>query len=322
VRKPIIIAAVAGTAAVITIGAISLNGEDKPTVDPVAGAPRPAVDDTTPMLTRPPRMDSQTPEAMPVRPERPDEIRERPEDDRRGRDGRNRGRPGLGDRPMSADDWAERFGEMQKRRQDFMERFDADGDGELSEEERQAVRDYFRQRREEQMQRRLVERFDADGDGVLNEEEQLNADAEMEARRVERQARMTERFDTDGDGKLSEAENQAARESFRGGRGGRGGGDGANRWRDAVQRYDQDGDGELNLDESYAAYLDQFDQRSRREFVRRYDGNGDGGVDASDFNAFLEKYNAEDPSTDVNGDGRIDERDVEQFRDLMFVTTP
>ena len=204
-----------------------------------------------------------------------------------------------------------------------MDRFDTDGDGEISEEEREAIRDFWRQRREEERERRLVERFDADGDGILNEDERMVAEAEMEARRVERQARMTERFDTDGDGQLSEAESQAARESFRRGRGGddRGGNPG-DRWRRAIEQYDRDGDGELNLDESYDAYLDQFDQRTRREFVRRYDTNDNGGIDASDLNAFMERYKAEDPSTDINGDGRIDERDVERFRDLMFATTP
>ena len=111
--------------------------------------------------------------------------------------------------------------------------------------------------------------------------------------------------------------------SFRRGRGGddRGGNPG-DRWRRAIEQYDRDGDGELNLDESYDAYLDQFDQRTRREFVRRYDTNDNGGIDASDLNAFMERYKAEDPSTDINGDGRIDERDVERFRDLMFATTP
>ena len=220
---------------------------------------------------------------------------------------------------MSAEDWTERYAEMAKRREDFMKRFDVNGDGEITEEERAAIGEYFRERRREQMLERMTDRFDADGDGVLNDEERLLAEAEieaeMEARSVERQARMTERFDTDGDGKLSEAENQAARQQFsRGGRGGN--------WQEAIQKYDQDGDGQLNLDESYNAYLDQFDQRTRREFVRRFDGNADGGVDASDFNAFLERYKAKDESADVNGDGIINERDVEQFRDLMIAVQP
>ncbi len=324
-RKPIIIAAVAGAAAVITIGAISLNGEKKASVDPVAAAPRPAVNDTTPMLTRPPRLDSGPAEAIPERPDRPMEAPDRPEGDRRGDRG-NWWQAGLGDRPMSADQWAERFEEMNKRREEFMSRFDTNGDGELDDSEREAIRDFFRKQREERMLQRMTERFDADGDGVLNEEERMAAEAELEARRVEREARMLERFDTDGDGQISDAESQAARESFRQGgdrgRPGAGATDGRNQWREAIQRYDMDGDGQLNLDESYNAYLDQFDQRTRREFVRRFDSASDGAVDAGDFSAFLERYNAKDESTDLNGDGRIDERDVERFRDLMMATSP
>ena len=42
----------------------------------------------------------------------------------------------------------------------MLEEFDADGDGQLSEEERSAARDAFRHR--------ALERFDANGDGVID----------------------------------------------------------------------------------------------------------------------------------------------------------
>lgn len=320
-RKPLIIAAVAGAAAVVTIGAISLRTSSDSSLDPVSARPAPAVvDDDSVRMARPPRLDEETLLA-PERPENTDEVRARPEGDRRGEGrGDRRRRPSLDGKPMNAEDWSSRFEEMNKRRKDFMDRFDTDGDGELSEAEREVMREEMRARREEMMLERMTERFDADGDGVLNEEERLNAEAELEARRMEREVRMIERFDSDGDGVLSDAENQAAREQFNRGRGGdRGPGGG---WQEAIQKYDADGDGELNLDESYTAYLDQFDQRTRREFVRRYDGNTDGAIDAGDLNTFLEKYRAKDESTDVNGDGVINERDVERFRDLMVVTSP
>ncbi len=315
-RKPLMIAAVAGAAAVITIGAISMNGEKKASVDPVAAAPKPAENSGPMVINRPTRIDSDAPMIAPERPEERRTAEDRPgRGGERGRGDRRR-RPGLADAPMAAEDWSERFEEMKKRREDFMARFDTDGDGEISEEEREAIREAFQAQRRERMLERMTERFDADGDGELNDEERLAAEAELEARDIERQARMVERFDTDGDGQLSDAENQAAREQFTRGRGGPGGG---NPWSDAVQRYDRDGDGELNLDESYEAYLDQFDQRTQREFTRRYDDNNDGGIDASDFSTFLEKYNAKDESADVNGDGKLDQRDVERFRDLMVV---
>ena len=321
-RKPLIIAAVAGSAAVVTIGAISIRGNSQQSVDTVSNAVQAAPDSRPAVVERPSRLDSDEPMVAPERPEETEEVRRGP--GRGGRDGGEgrpdwRRRPGLNDAPMAAEDWADRYAEMRKRRDDFMARYDLDGDGELSEEEREVMREQFRAERRERMIERMTDRFDADGDGVLNEDERLAAEAELEARDIERRTRMVERFDTDGDGQLSDAESQAAREQFSRGRGG-GPGGGPGGYQQIVQRYDRDGDGDLNLDESYEAYLDQFDRRTQREFARRYDANGDGGVDTSDFSVFLEKYNAKDESADVTGDGKIDDRDVERFRDLMLVS--
>ena len=93
----------------------------------------------------------------------------------------------------------------------FMEKYDTDGDGKLSDDERKTMREAFHKRR--------MERYDKDGDGKLSEEE----------RRAMRRGRggmwvaATERwrlqhFDLDGDGKLSEeeaAEHKAFQEKFR-----------------------------------------------------------------------------------------------------------
>ena len=314
-RKPLLIAAVAGSAVVITIAAVSLRTSSDASIDPVSTTPRSAVaDDDSARAARPPSLDSDRVLSVPDRAE----PSVRPEGDRRA-DGRmNRRRPQLGDNPMKAEDWAVRFEEFSKRRKGFMERFDTDGDGTLSDAERDTMRQAMRERREQRMLERMTDRFDEDGDGVLNDEERLNAEAELEARRMEREIRMIERFDTDGDGVLSEAENQAARDRFSRGRGDQAQGG----WQRTIEKYDADGDGELNLDESYKAYLDRFDQRTRREFVRRYDGNNDGSIDAADFDVFLENYQNKDESSDINGDGIVDERDVEQFRDLMVATSP
>ena len=87
---------------------------------------------------------------------------------------------------------------------------DADGDGQLSQEEYRglpaAVRaDRERQRAEAQRERRAGEfaAADADGDGRLSQEEFHAAPA---ARRAERQRRLFTRLDADGDGKLTASE--------------------------------------------------------------------------------------------------------------------
>lgn len=52
----------------------------------------------------------------------------------------------------------------------------------------------------------VMKKFDKDGDGKLSEDERAEARKAMEARRAE----MIEKFDKDGDGKLNEEERKAA----------------------------------------------------------------------------------------------------------------
>jgi len=116
----------------------------------------------------------------------------------------------------------------------FMEKYDTDGDGRLSEDERKAMGEAFR--------KRSIGKYDKDGDGKLSEEER-NA---MRKDRGGIWMAATERwrlqhFDLDGDGKLSEAEEAEQRE-FQG------------QFRAMgksldVQFNDLDGDGEVSTEE-------------------------------------------------------------------------
>ena len=308
-RTTLIITSIAGLAVAIGIGAVLANsgGSDsdlQPVAADVDAAPEPVRITAARPASRAPIGtvigQSETLDA----PDRPEES----DDDRRARGPRGDRDRRRGER-MDPTEFAERFQSRQDRIKEFMDRYDTDGDGELNEAEREVMREAMRERWRERMMERMTERFDADGDGELNEEERLEAEAEMEARRIEWQVRMTERFDTDGDGQVSPAEEEAARNQFRRGRG---------MDEQTIQRYDTDGDGELNLDESYAAYLDRFDQRERAQFVRQYDASADGTVDAADLESFLTRYRDEDPATDVNGDGILNQIDVDRFRDLMM----
>lgn len=55
----------------------------------------------------------------------------------------------------------------------------------------------------------ILEKFDADGDGKLSEEERETAKAAMKAKRKE----LLEKYDVDGDGKLNAEERQAAKDA-------------------------------------------------------------------------------------------------------------
>lgn len=86
---------------------------------------------------------------------------------------------------------------------EVIEKFDADKDGKLSKEEREAAR----AAREKE--------FDKDGDGKLNDEER-------KAMREDGHKKMLEKYDTDKDGKLSEEERKAMPQRPRGERGPKG----------------------------------------------------------------------------------------------------
>lgn len=102
--------------------------------------------------------------------------------------------------------------------EEIMKRFDADGDGKLSETELQAMHEAMPDRhggadgsqRHRPSREEIMKRFDTDGDGELSE-------AEREAMHVEKKRFREEnrkRFDADGDGQLSEAERKTMRETL------------------------------------------------------------------------------------------------------------
>ena len=103
--------------------------------------------------------------------------------------------------------------------EEILKRFDADGDGTLSETERQAMDEAMLKNRDRRggpqgnrpSRDEIMKRFDTDGDGVLSE-------TEREAMRTERERMREEnrkRFDADGDGQLSEAERKTMHETLR-----------------------------------------------------------------------------------------------------------
>ena len=132
----------------------------------------------------------------------------------------------------------------------------------------------------------IIKQFDADGDGRLNKEEREAAERVLREKRMDldemkaKHARnIIAKFDSDGDGKLDEKEvmafldeqrrmmdmNRKKRANRRGN---------FAMPKDLLAKYDKDGDGRLSLEERRSMH---DDMRSRREaLLKKYDADGDG----------------------------------------------
>jgi Ca2+-binding EF-hand superfamily protein len=132
------------------------------------------------------------------------------------------------------------------KRDRMVNKFDKDGDGRLSTEERQAARDAWQQKS-----------FDTDGDGVLSP-------AEQEAAK-QAQAKTLEKYDRDGDGQLSQDERRAM-------------------WKSQREAYlDTDGDGTVSDEERQAGA--ELRRQRQAEALEKYDVDGDGKLSPSEREA-------------------------------------
>lgn len=81
---------------------------------------------------------------------------------------------------------------------EFLQVYDTDGDGVLSEEERQVMNDARQERREE-----WIAQWDKNGDGVISEEEKVAAQEQLRQRIEEKRTERFNEADADHDGALS-----------------------------------------------------------------------------------------------------------------------
>jgi Ca2+-binding EF-hand superfamily protein len=96
----------------------------------------------------------------------------------------------------------------------LLEKYDANKNGVLDPEEKEAAkadREKFRAERKQ----RMLERFDANHDGVLDEAEKAEARKAFGARREEHRREMLKKYDKDGDGTLSPSEREELRKEMR-----------------------------------------------------------------------------------------------------------
>jgi Ca2+-binding EF-hand superfamily protein len=161
-------------------------------------------------------------------------------------------------------------------RQRLLERFDANGDGQLDEAEKAAAKAAFEARRTEfaDQHPQLAERLDRDGDGLEPAEA-------LRARRLHQYLLI--RFDANGDGQLDEAEKAAAKAAFEA------------RRAEMIERFDANGDGVLDEAEretARAAFEEQMKDEGglcHGKIFDRIDTNGDGSIDRGEWQAAAEK---------------------------------
>lgn len=143
------------------------------------------------------------------------------------------GQPPQGQWKPGGSGGAQQDKQRKEHRQEMLERFDKDGDGKLSEEEREAAKAFMRERAMERASEHFDE-LDTDGNGSLSREEFMaGVKQRMEKRREEMKQKrdrkedrrdhrqeLKAQFDKDGDGKLDQSEREALREHLKTKRGG------------------------------------------------------------------------------------------------------
>ncbi len=91
---------------------------------------------------------------------------------------------------------------------ELIEKFDADKDGKLSDDEKKAMREAMKAKAEER-KAKMLEKYDTDKSGQLSDTEKEAMKADMKARHNA----LLEKYDADKDGKLSREEVKAARDA-------------------------------------------------------------------------------------------------------------
>ena len=146
-------------------------------------------------------------------------------------------------------------GNPKDRWQRLIEQFDQDGDGKLSDSERQKAREWMAKRglEADKMKKLVAMKFDSNGDGKITAEEWREIQAKVKAHEKLAREELVRKYDLDGDGKLSGKEKLLAHESEK---------------RAMLEKYDLDNDGELSLEERKAAFGEMLENDPIRLLIQ------------------------------------------------------
>ena len=235
-----------------------------------------------------------------------------------GRPGAGAGTPGAGGMPAGVG--RVRPG-PQLDRQELIDKYDKDGDGQLSDEERQAaVKDF-----QEEQRREMLKKYDKDGDGELNAEESAAMRDDMR-QQAQPWKQMTDRlaarlFDADEEDQLTEQGKAEAKEFQK-------------QFQELGKEYDRrfndlDGDGNVTQEERKQVAAEWRGQALRMIGLgmKYMDADGDGRISPEEREAFtvrirtgLEKWaNKFIDKYDLDGDGKLNaEERAELLKGLKY----
>jgi len=215
-------------------------------------------------------------------------------------------------------EWAERSARYRKVYEEMVKKHDANGNGRIDADEREA---YYAEYRE----RVKIIQWDKDNDGKLSDAERQAMEtqqAEWKKRSDEARKRYTlQRWDADKDGKMS-AEETAAKEAQEA-EWKKQAEDRRREYEELRKAHDADGDGQLNAEERKAYYAAT---RAKWE-LRQWDKNKDGKLDEAETRARDDQRAAQRRRSeeyrrkwelqrwDKNRDGELDEGEIKAKED-------
>jgi len=227
-----------------------------------------------------------------------------------------------GDGQLTPEQWQAVAREAQEQQRAWeLRRFDADGNGQLDENERRAMQQARTDWAARMTEQHLFRQFDRNGDGQLDAEEQAALDkhkAETARRREEWTRRAAEhrklyeqivaRNDANGNGRIDEDERAAFLEDYRRAM--------------ELRRFDADGDGQLNETERAAAEAERTRVAQRlaelqQRFVQRWDRDGDGKVSDEErqemYAEMRRQWEERRKEMDADGDGTVSPEEGQQY---------
>ncbi len=168
------------------------------------------------------------------------------------------------------------------------------------------------------MHKHMMEKFDANKDGQLDEQEKEAMKAEFEAKKAERKAKFMEKFDVNKDGQIDDQEKEAIKAEFearqgkpgckgprghhphgpkpgcKGPRGHRPHGPNPGMHKHMMEKFDANKDGQLDEQEKEAMKAEFEAKKAERKakFMEKFDVNKDGQIDDQEKEAIKADFEA------------------------------